>query len=181
MNALIGLGADPATIAQAREFYTVQNIFTAAGTFPFFLTNPTLISTLSGASQGLGTLFSDFTAQLNVHVSDGAFEIGPHTDFTLGPGSAGIKPLTEVVSLQVGRVSIIIPAGSFQAQGNHFGFDGQVDGMSIHAKITPQGGNTYDFQAEVAGINLSDTINPVSVVLSVGNDAGMTTALANIN
>ena len=60
--------------------------------------------------------FAAFDAKAEIalrpRANDDAFEV--KATFTLGPGSDGIAPLTEVVSLQVGSFSTTIPAGSFK-------------------------------------------------------------------
>ena len=99
--------------------------------------------------------------------------------FTLGAGSDGISPLTEAVALQVGNYSTTIPAGSFrQKSSGSFMFVGTINGVSMSAKITPQGGNNYTFQFTWTGANLTGIVNPVSVTLTIGDDTGTISVIA---
>jgi hypothetical protein len=59
-----------------------------------------------------------------------------------------------------------------------FMFVGTINGVSISAKITPQGGNNYTFQFTSTGANLTGTANPVNVTLTIGDDTGTTSVLA---
>ena len=118
--------------------------------------------------------------------------------FTLGAASHGINPLTEPVTLQIGTMTLTLPAGSFQL--NHPGddvFSGVVDGVSLNAKFhyeggsdwqskanatkrkgnkpTPKGGSDWQFKANATNANLLGTANPVTVILSIGDDSGVWT------
>src|SRR5216684_2247782 len=89
--------------------------------------------------------FASFSAKLSLQFSQGAISL--NSAFTLGAGSTGVSPLTEAVALRVGNFSTTIPAGSFELKRNgSFMFVGTINGVSMSAKITPQGGNTYTFQ-----------------------------------
>jgi hypothetical protein len=57
-------------------------------------------------------------------------------------------------------------------------FVGTVNGVSMSAKITPQGGNDYTFQFTCTGANLNGTVNPVTVTLTIGDDAGKISVIA---
>jgi hypothetical protein len=97
---------------------------------------------------------------------------------TLGTNSNGIAPLTEAVTIQVGSFSATIPAGSFKfkpatpKKPEQFTFEGIINGVALDAKITPLGGNSFEFKAEGIGVNLTGTVNPVTVGLTIGNDQG---------
>lgn len=93
---------------------------------------------------------------------------------TLGAGSNGIDPLNEHVSLQVGTFSTVIPAGSFQLSNGTFEFEGVISGVALQIRITPLGGGSFSFQAEVASANLTGTALPVVVGLTIGDDSGST-------
>lgn len=128
--------------------------------------------------------FAAFTPKLEIADAQ-AFEVkGP---FTLGATSDGIHPVTEDVTLQIGTFSLTIPAGSFRVsparseeEHHHkkgkpraqFEFEGVIDGVSLEAKLTQTGTNTFEFKAEGQNANLSGVGNPVPVGLTIGNDGG---------
>src|SRR6267143_1281039 len=99
--------------------------------------------------------------------------------FTLGEGSNGINPHTEAVTLQLGTFSVTMPQASFKkASDGRYVFEGTIDGAALELRIAPATTNSYTFNAEGSGANLSGTVNPVSVVLTIGDDGGATTARA---
>jgi probable HAF family extracellular repeat protein len=99
--------------------------------------------------------------------------------FTLGEDSNGINPHTEAVTLQLGTFSVTMPQASFKkASDGRYVFEGTIDGAALELRIAPVTTNTYTFNAEGSGANLSGTVNPVSVVLTIGDDGGATTARA---
>ena len=51
--------------------------------------------------------------------------------------------------------------------------------MSLEVQIVPLGGNDFEFKAEAEGANLSGTVNPVTVGLTIGGDAGTTMVTAD--
>src|SRR6266849_6545522 len=117
------------------------------------------------------TLFASFSAKLSLQFNQGAINL--NSDFTLGAGNNGVSPLTEAVALRVGNFSTTIPAGSFELKSNgSFMFVGTINGVSMSAKITPQGSNNYTFQFVCTGANLTGIVNPVSVTLTIGDDTG---------
>ncbi len=143
----------------------------AAGTFP-----------LSVAIAGQSTVpFAAFTLKAEIALGlPGAFEV--KGNFTLGAGSNGINPLTEDVKLQVGTFSTTIPAGSFQQDPRgRFKFEGVISGVSLEVQIASLGGNDFQFKAEAQGADLSGTVNPVTVELTIGDDGGSTTVTAEFD
>lgn len=126
--------------------------------------------------------FAAFDAK--VEIEDGEFEL--KGTFTLGSGSDGIDPLTEDVAFQVGTFSTTIPAGSFKfrpaepgkkgkpGKPDRWTFEGVIDGVELEAKITDLGGGSFEFKAEGEGADLTGTVNPVTVGLTIGNDGGST-------
>jgi hypothetical protein len=120
--------------------------------------------------------FSSFSAKLSFQFSQGGINL--NSAFTLGTGNNGISPLTEPVALRVGNFSTTIPAGSFELKSNgSFIFVGTIKGVSMSAKITPQGGDNYTFQFVCTGANLTGIVNPVSVTLTIGDDTGTTSVI----
>jgi CSLREA domain-containing protein len=146
-----------------------------------------------GAYEGVAIApFAAFAAKVEIELgplaNDDEFEV--KATFTLGAGSDGIDPLTEDVSFQVGTFSATIPAGSFHfkpakpgkhgkpGKPAHFKFEGVINGVLLEAKITPLGNGNFEFKAEGKGAELSGTINPVTLKLTVGDDGGSTTVTA---
>ena len=100
--------------------------------------------------------------------------------FTLGAGTNGIHPLTEAVVLQLGSFSVTIPSGSFKrTRGGSYRFEGTIGGVALEIHIAAAGTNRYTFAAEGRGANLSDTVSPVPIALTIGDDAGTTTLKAD--
>lgn len=102
--------------------------------------------------------------------------------FTLRDGSNGIDPLTEDVSFQVGTFSTTIPAGSFVLNNSgplgEFKFKGVIAGVELKVKIMPLGDGSFEFKAEGEGADLTGTVNPVTLGLTIGDDGGSTTVTA---
>ena len=48
----------------------------------------------------------------------------------------------------------------------------------MQVQIVPLGNNIFTFKAEGTGVDLTALTNPVTVVLTIGIDAGSTTATA---
>ena len=121
------------------------------------------------------THFSAFNARGEIEGNE--FEL--QGKFTLGAGTNGINPLTEGVVLQLGTFSVTIPSGSFKRAGNgSYKFEGSIDGVALEIYIAPAVTNSYTFAADGTGANLTGTLNPVSVGLTIGDDTGTTTVRA---
>jgi hypothetical protein len=149
---------------------------------------------LSGTGFVTAVPFSAFQAALEIE-----FGRKPKTDaielrsgFTLGQGSNGINPLAEPVTIQVGTFTTTIPPGSFRATGIGFHFEGAVNGVALEVGITSAqtsfGESTsrarpqnYILTAHAHKANLSGTANPVTVVITIGDDAGTRSAEARIS
>ena len=130
--------------------------FPAAPTIPFATFAPT-------AKLDLGSAANDDKLNIN-------------GNFTLGTASNGINPLTEDVRLQVGTFSTTIPAGSFTLDSSgDFRFAGILAGVTLKVQITPIGGGAYTFKATGDGTDLTGTMIPVSVSLTIGDDSGSAT------
>ncbi len=94
-----------------------------------------------------------------------------------------VKRLPEAISIkfQVGTFSTTIPAGSFQ-QNKHgnFVFEDVIDGVFLDVVIVPLGNSNFAFKAEGVGADLTGTVNPVTVGLTIGNNAGTTTVTTEL-
>ena len=130
----------------------------------------------SAASRGGTIPFSTFCAELELsQEAPKRFEL--HSRFMLGTSSGGIDPLTEAVTLQIGTFSTTIPVGSFaKARNGGFAFEGVINSVNLEVRIRPLDKNSFTFKAEGKGVDLSALTNPVTVVLTIGNDTGTTTA-----
>ena len=132
--------------------------------------------------------FAAFDAKVELEPAEGEFEV--KATFTLGAASDDINPLTEDVTLKIGTFSITIPAGSFRfhpaksGKGHGHGararwtFEGVIDGVSLEVRITDLGGGMFEFKAEGENANLTGTVNPVQVTLTIGDDSGTTMVTA---
>ena len=120
--------------------------------------------------------FEAFDAE--VEIGEDEFEV--EGSFTLGATSDGIYPLTEEVTLEVGTFTTTIPAGSFELDDEEFEFEGVIDGVELEMKIIPQGGAVFDFKAEGEDVDLTGTVNPVTVSLTIRGDEGTANVIAEI-
>jgi len=99
--------------------------------------------------------------------------------FRLGPGSDGIDPLTEDVTLEVGTGTWVIPAGSFSR--NRFGtfvFQGTIGTTRLSAVLQPLRGGRYAFAVAADHAALDGTANPVPITLIIGDDGATTDVTA---
>jgi uncharacterized repeat protein (TIGR03803 family) len=127
--------------------------------------------------------FSAFSSQLEIDLdpkpADDAFLL--LSEFTLGPGSAGINPPAEPVILRVSAFTAALPAGSFKGSGSGpFTFQGVINGVDLQVVIEPAGAKRYSFAAAGHGANLTGTKNPATVTLTIGNDTGTASVNAQI-
>ena len=121
-------------------------------------------------------LFASFHARVEIEDGRHEREFKVKGTFTLGAGSDGIHPDTEVVTLEVGTFSATIPAGSFRRHGHGtFKFEGVAGGARLEVKIQARGGNRFEFKAEGKGAQVG-TAKSVTVRLAIGDDAGSTDA-----
>src|SRR5262249_13377910 len=117
--------------------------------------------------------FSAFNTKAEV---TGATNFQVNGRFSLGTGSDGINPLVEVVTLQVGTYSVAIPSGSFtKTPKGAYIYQGTMSGVALQVQISPLNADTYTFKAEGSGANLTGTSNPLTVGLTIWDDAGTTT------
>jgi hypothetical protein len=134
-------------------------------------------STFSAQLQSV-TAFSAFAAAAQIDVQEGRFEIRGR--FTLGAASNGINPANEVVTVQLGSLSLTVPQGSFtRGSEGQYTFEGKINGVSLDMRIVPgESGGRYFFTANGRGANLAGMTVPITVVLTIGDDSGTTTASA---
>jgi hypothetical protein len=98
--------------------------------------------------------------------------------FTLGAITNGINPLTQNLALQR-TFSVTIPQGSFkQIAYRVFVFQGVINGVDLSVQIVALGNNIFALAAESKGVNLAGLTNPVTVVLTSGNNSGSTAVTA---
>jgi hypothetical protein len=99
--------------------------------------------------------------------------------FTLGSASNGINPVTEPFTLQVGPFARTIPAGSFQQdKKGQFAFKGTINEVSLEVQITPLNSNAFAFNAKGKDADLTGTVNPMTVGLTIGDDTGSVSVTA---
>jgi hypothetical protein len=129
---------------------------------PFAIVQPTIVQpTVVG--------FADFTGKAEIERRE--FEL--KAAFTLGAASNGIDPLHEDVRLHVGTFSTTIPAGSFRSdEKGRFKFQGVIKGVKLEVVIRSLGGRRFELEAEGERADLTGTVNPVTVSLTIGDDRG---------
>ena len=134
---------------------------------------------LTGTGFVPGTPFAAFGAKLVIQFGktpdQDFFEMG--SSFTLGSASIGINPAAEPVTLQIGTFAVTIPLGSFTGKGfGPFYFAGTINGVALDVVIAPEGTKRYALRAGTRNANLTGTVNPVPVTLSIGDDSGTASA-----
>ncbi len=133
---------------------------------------------LEAANQAFATFKPEVEIKLPRGANNDSFEV--EAFFTLGAG-AGIAPLTEDLTLKVGPYSTTIPAGSFKEKKRGFKFKGVIDGVRVAARIQPRARGGFKFEAEGRCADLTGTVNPVTVELTIGEDVGSATVKADIS
>jgi hypothetical protein len=84
-----------------------------------------------------------------------------------------------VAKAPVCTFSTTIPAGSFtRDKAGQFTFNGTINGVALKVQISSLGGATFACTAEGKSADLTGTVNPVTVILTIGNDSGSTTTTA---
>jgi hypothetical protein len=127
--------------------------------------------------------FRDFDAKLEIDLdrkpNEGGFEL--NSNFTLN-STASIDPVAEPVTLQVGTFETTIQPGNFTKHpGGSFTFISGTGGAGLEALIKPSGKSRYKFEAEGHEVSLTGTKNPVTVMLTIGNNTGTAKVTARIS
>lgn len=126
--------------------------------------------------------FATFKSDVDIDIEDGEIEF--MCTFTLGPGSNGIDPSKEAVSLQLkggsGAYSVIVAPGSFKKDRSGFTFQGTIDGVRLRASVRPLRDGAFAFELENERAKLKGFANPVTVSLVIGDDGGSHTVKAKI-
>ena len=68
---------------------------------------------------------------------------------------------------------------SGQKKGSYV-FQGVIGGVSLQVQIVPLGANAFQFLAQGAPVNLTGLSNPVTVKITIGNDAGTAAVTADL-
>jgi len=122
--------------------------------------------------------FASLTTEAEVET--GRFEL--EGSFSLGPGSDGIAPLSEAVTLQLDSYSVTVTPGSFtRSKRGGYKFEGKIADVALHFSFKAESPSTYKFKIEGAGAGLPPLPNPLSVQLTIGDDSGATTVTAEAN
>lgn len=127
-------------------------------------------------------VFDRFEAAAQIHLRPAASDDKFRVQAIFRPGSGGaIDPTTETVDLTLGTGRWTIPPGSFTPGilGSHV-FAGTIGTTQISVTIQPLWQGKYALLVVGAGADLSGTVNPVTVVLTIGDDTGTTTTNAFI-
>jgi hypothetical protein len=125
--------------------------------------------------------FASFTAELGIFTQK-PYGYALIAEFTPGASSTGLNPATEAVTLQIASYMVTIPAGSFKQVGMgtraSYSYEGTINGVTTGVVITPLGGHRYGFAAAGSPVNLTGSTNPVTVMLTIGNNGGTTAVKA---
>ncbi len=152
----------------------LNGAYTFTGTF---VGGPQRTGTITFNPSSLSCATPFATSSAKLEIAQLGFDL--NESFTLGANSNGINPVTENVTLQIGTFSVTIPAGSFQLNPNgRFAFQGVINGVSMQVQIVPLSNNMFTFKAEGTGVDLTGLFNPVTVVLTIGDDFGSTSVTA---
>lgn len=126
--------------------------------------------TLNGVPLIPGQSLTSGALRAEVNLGNKNVQLEGH--FTPGPGSDGLEPLTEAVTLRVGSFVLTIPAGSFTLKNGkqHFSYRGTIDGVKVKASLKgPQRGGSYKVGVHLKGRFTSIT-RPTVLTLVVGDD-----------
>jgi YVTN family beta-propeller protein len=121
--------------------------------------------------------FASMSARADLHLRPASKHDSFKVDgtFTLDQSSNGIDPSTQEAVLQVGSVSLAIPAGSFQSSGHHFRFEGTIDGVALKISLHALGANRYRFSVHGENADLSGSSIPLKTGWVIGDDRGSAT------
>ncbi len=97
-------------------------------------------------------------------------------EFRLTALSDGVDPLNEDVVVTIGSGSVTILAGWFAELGGVATFEGTIDGAAMKVEIAGVG-DAFEFDIELDGIDLAESVNPVAVGVAIGDDFGSTSLL----
>ena len=143
-----------------------------------------------GGGDGGGAVdFDYFGGKVGISVIDGPDNdvVDLNTTFAPGADGDGINPATEDVTIEVGGVSVTIPAGSFvlktTKKTQFYTFNGFVGRVKVELKIDVLGDGSYTFKGTLSNVNLDGVTNPVTVSLTIGDstDTGSFDTIAGIN
>jgi YVTN family beta-propeller protein len=194
VSTTVSVGTRPGGVAVFPDGKTAYVANTGSNTVSVIdtATNTVIYTVPVGTTpQGVGIIppppgvgFAVFTGKLAIErrnrPSDDAFEL--RSEFILGTSSNGIDPVSDAVSLWVGRFSTTIPAGSFHGKGSGpFKFHGVIDGVDLDVLIKPTGAKRYALEAVARHARLGRVTNPVLVMLGVGDDSGAVSVKADID
>ena len=73
-----------------------------------------------------------------------------------------------------------VPGSFKQIALRIFLFHGIINGVNLNVQIVRLGNNIFTLTAENTGVNLTGLTNPVSVVLTIGDDTGRTAVTAQL-
>jgi len=98
--------------------------------------------------------------------------------FNFGPGRGQVDPVSKDVTIAIGPVQAIIPAGSFVSNGTGgYQFSGVVGHLSLRVHIGRLPSGEFQVAVHESG-DLRGIANPVTVRLVIGDDAISTTTVA---
>ncbi|HEY4046915.1 MAG TPA: choice-of-anchor Q domain-containing protein [Acidobacteriaceae bacterium] len=121
--------------------------------------------------------FATFKAELAIFTQK-PYGYALTAEFTPGTSSTGINPTTEGVTLQIATYTVTIPAGSFKQLWSGprapYAYAGTINGVATRVVITPLEDNRYGLIAAASPVDLPGAANPVTVMLTIGDNSGNT-------
>ncbi|MEJ2009862.1 MAG: beta-propeller fold lactonase family protein [Acidobacteriota bacterium] len=96
-----------------------------------------------------------------------------------------VDPLTQDVAIQIGTLSLDLPAGSLTlhqsgANAGTYVFQGSINGINLKLQISPLGQNQFQISAYGKQVDLTGLANPVTVTVGLGGNSTSTSVTANL-
>ena len=127
-----------------------------------------------------GDLFQEFTITRAVIIFESfpvvndAFEF--RGEFSVNITSEGIDPVNEDLRLSVGAFVIELPPGSFtEVEPGYYVVEEEINGGGIIFELIERDDEIYVAEIRAEGVDLTGTLNPITIAIRIGNDEGEAT------
>jgi hypothetical protein len=160
-------GPGPLADLQVGESATVQAVLQADGS---------LLATSIVAGICVGNIdFATFAAA--AEIDSRARKVEVTGTFTLGAASNGVNFVGEAVRLRLGPLTLGFPQGSFHVDAaGVYHYAGRLGLSAVEAAFIPRGAGRYAFHVEVKNVSVTGFARPLTTMLSIGDDQGLTVA-----
>jgi hypothetical protein len=126
--------------------------------------------------------FASFKPSLTIATTPINSNFSFSSTLTLSANGAAFDPTADVVTLQIGTVSMSILSRSFKSSGSDaFSFKGRIGSVDVSASIQPEGDGKYQVEIDGSGTDLADINNPINVVLKIGSNVDAKQVTASIS